>query len=118
MSVPVFLKSSNPAVDNPSHYCSAALAALLTAARSARYLSSDKRSIQLLTCESWRDIKRGFRAGAERFRPVLIPRILPPLPNYPCFVMSYPPVPKTFWEKQQQKLVWARTTVERPRAQR
>lgn len=103
--VAVFLKHQNPIHDKPVHRASSVLVQQLlryNSPRLAKAISST--AIQLLTTQSWSDLKGMFRAAAGTG----IDKLLPPLEHYPCFVMSYPPVAHDEAELLRQERIWMR----------
>jgi hypothetical protein len=102
----VYLKSEDPAFSPPQHSASKALATLvLSAVNTARWTGENHHAIQLLTAETWRQVK-------QRVRPSLsYGKAAPPLlnaPGYhsPCFMTSYPPTPYETDGRERQAKLW------------
>lgn len=100
--IQVFLFAQNPTTEIPTHQASHLFAAQLVASKIARWVDSVKRKIQLLTRESWAQVKNRFRKVA-----VGVP-VLKPVREPECLMLSYPPQHQESDGKRRQEELWMR----------
>jgi hypothetical protein len=100
----VFLKSQNPQSDQPQHTASKPLLILLI---SQQLLKKVQNGYQLITPETWQEVKSRFRSAMEQAAAEAQAHVLAAPDSYhiPC-LQAYPPVPRESGGRERQKQLW------------
>ena len=107
-SYAVYLRSERSDVDRPRHSASKTLALLVLASSAAREVKPG--AIQILTVETWREVKARVRPRALRNGAMLpAASLLPELPYYDLNT-CYPPHGQETDAPRRQRELWERAT--------
>jgi hypothetical protein len=104
--IAIYLKRQNPVVEPPAHFASRTLTAVLHTVSALRYLDMRRTQAQLLTSESWKDVKARFRMRED----VVVVKLKPELDYYGSALAAYPPVPRNERERVAQEHRWMAAT--------
>lgn len=103
--ITVYEKKETPGVSLPSHSASKSLALLVLALPAARWTDEKKTAIQLLTTETFKQVKqRARRTLSSEFS-----QLLPPSPPM-SMMLAYPPAAYGPDERRRQRELWMGAT--------